>query len=271
MFLPTFVLFLLPVMVFLGMRHAVDVDHVTAIDNLVRLNVATRKARWVGTAFSGGHMSAVLFEMIGIIFFVGTIAGAGGVGALQFWGGIVGASMLGIVGLTNIYSMKKWGRTGSAILSRKIYERTGFLGTLGSGFITGFIFGLGFDTATQISALTLSAVASATAGISIALVLFLFFAIGMIPVDTLDSFVLREGFSRIIGTGVFRLLSYGLSGIALLVAFAESYGVIRSTEVLPPFTGAGLAVALIVSTFVYAYLHGRHEHSGQHELQRQRL
>ncbi len=257
MSLPSLVLFLIPVMVFLGMRHAVDVDHVTAIDNLVRMNNASKESRWIGTSFSAGHMSAVLFEMVAIIFFVGTLVGVGGVGALQFWGGIVGASALGAIGLTNIYSMKRWGKTGSAILARKISERTGFMGTLGTGFATGFIFGLGFDTATQISAITLSAVASATAGITIALFLFAFFAMGMIPIDTLDSFFLREGISKILGTKAFRLLSYGLSAIALLVALAQSYGVLFDTEILPPFTGAVLAVALIASTFAFSIFRNR--------------
>jgi nickel/cobalt transporter (NiCoT) family protein len=250
-------------MVFLGMRHAVDVDHVTAIDNLVRMNNADRRARWIGTAFSAGHMSAVLSEMIIIILFVGTLAGTGGVTQLQFWGGIVGASALGLIGLSNIYSMRKWGKTGSAILAGKIFDRTGFLGTMGSGFVTGFVFGLGFDTATQISAITLSAVASATSGIFIALVLFGFFAAGMIPVDTLDSVFLREGFSKILGTRAFRILSYGLSIIALLVAFTESYGVLLKTEILPPFTGAGLAVSLIGVTFVYAYVRSRQQSQGR--------
>ncbi len=263
MFLPAFVFFLAPVMVFLGMRHAVDVDHVTAIDNLVRMNNANEDARWIGTAFSAGHMSAVLFEMVAIIFFVGTLAGTGGVSQLQFWGGIVGAIALGVIGLSNIYSMKKWGKTGSAILAKKIFVRTGFLGTMGSGFATGFVFGLGFDTATQISAITLSAVASATSGIIIALVLFGFFAAGMIPVDTVDSLFMREGFSKMLGTRAFRILSYGLSAIALLVAFAESYGVVSNTEILPPFTGAGLAVSLIASTFVYAYLKTRQQTRSQ--------
>jgi len=55
------------------------------------------------------------------------------------------------------------------------------------------------------------------------------------------------------------MLSYGLSLVALLVAFAESYGVILNTQLLPPFTGAGLAVSLIAATFVYAYFTGRRE------------
>ena len=53
------------------------------------------------------------------------------------------------------------------------------LGPTGSAIITGIVFGLGFDTATQISAIPLSAFASATLGIQAALPLTSFFAIGM--------------------------------------------------------------------------------------------
>ena len=69
--------------------------------------------------------------------------------------------------------------------------------------VTGLVFGIGFDTATQISALTLSAVASATLGVQIALMLAVFFAMGMILVDTLDSIFVRSAFSKILKTKAF--------------------------------------------------------------------
>jgi nickel/cobalt transporter (NiCoT) family protein len=123
-------------------------------------------------------------------------------------------------------SMKKWGRTGSAILASKVVTRTHFLGPVGSAAITGLIFGFGFDTATQISALTVSAVATATAGVQVAMSLSIFFAIGMILVDTLDSIFVRSAFSKILKTKTFTYMSYALSGVALIVAFAETYSTI---------------------------------------------
>ena len=81
-----------------------------------------------------------------------------------------------------------------------------------SALIAGMVFGLGFDTATQISAITLSAVASATLGVQVALVLAGFFAAGMVPLDTLDSYILRSAFSRIFDTRAFRFMAYSLSG-----------------------------------------------------------
>ena len=145
----------IPSMLMFGMRHALDVDHITAIDNLVRLHGAKKRARWVGTGFSIGHMISVLAEMLLIIYVIGS-ATSSKVDELSLWGGVIGAIALATIGSINIYSMKKWGRTGSAILAGKVSGRTRIFGPFGSALVTGIVFGLGFDTATQISALTLS-------------------------------------------------------------------------------------------------------------------
>jgi nickel/cobalt transporter (NiCoT) family protein len=248
----TFLAISIPSMLMFGMRHALDVDHITAIDNLVRLHNAKEKARWVGTGFSTGHMVSVLVEMLLIVYVIGSAAN-NKVAEFTFWGGVLGAIALATIGAINIYSLKKWGRTGSAILAGKMARRTGLVGPFGSALITGLVFGLGFDTATQISALTLSAVASATLGVQVALILAGFFAIGMIPIDTLDSVVLRSVFSRIFNTKVFRYMAYALSGVALIFAVLESYSVISNSNILPPLTGPILASAIISFAFGYAF------------------
>ena len=246
----TFILISIPTMILLGLRHALDVDHITAIDNLVRLHNATRKSQWIGAGFSLGHMISVLAEMILIIYFIGSITR---VDQLSFWGGVIGAIALGVIGAINIYSMKKWGKTGSAILASKILARIGVMKPFSSALIAGMVFGLGFDTATQISAITLSAVASATLGVQVALVLAGFFAAGMVPLDTLDSYILRYAFSRIFDTRAFRFMAYSLSGAALTVAAVASYETITNSEILPDITGSVLAVTIIVVSFGYAY------------------
>jgi high-affinity nickel-transport protein len=245
-----FVLVSIPAMIILGLRHALDVDHITAIDNLVRRHNAARKARWVGAGFSIGHMVSVLAEMILIIYVIGSVTGAD---VLSFWGSIIGAIALATIGAVNIYSMKRWGKTGSAILASKILARTGMLGPFGSSLVTGLVFGLGFDTATQISAITLSAVASATLGVQVALILAGFFAMGMIPVDTLDSIMLRSAFSRIFDKKGFRYMSFALSGAAMTVAAAASYEILTGSDILPELTGPILAGVIIGSSFAYAF------------------
>ncbi len=245
-----FVLLSIPTMIVLGLRHGVDIDHITAIDNLVRLHNATKKSRWVGASFSSGHMLSVLAEMIFIIYLVGGIIS---LDSVAFWGGIIGAVALGTIAIVNVYSMKKWGKSSSAIIASKILAKTGFLGTSGSAFVTGIVFGLGFDTATQISAISLSAVASATAGIQVALSLAGFFALGMIPIDTLDSVLLRSALSKIFHTKGFKYMSYALSGVALLVAIGESYGILTHANVMPMWIGAALAAGIILTSFAYGF------------------
>lgn len=255
-----FVLVSIPAMIILGLRHALDVDHITAIDNLVRLHNAAKKARWVGAGFSIGHMISILAEMILIIYVIGSVTGAD---VLSFWGGIIGAIALATIGAVNIYSMKRWGKTGSAILASKILARTGMLGPFGSSLVTGLVFGLGFDTATQISAITLSAVASATLGVQVALILAGFFAMGMIPVDTLDSIMLRSAFSRIFDKKGFRYMSFALSGAAMTVAAAASYEILTGSDILPELTGPILAMVIIGSSFAYAFGMSRRRRGSQ--------
>ena len=246
----TFVLISIPTMILLGLRHALDADHITAIDNLVRLHNSSRNSKWVGAGFSLGHMISVLAQMILIIFVIGSIMS---VDQISLWGGVIGAIALGVIGAINIYSMKKWGKTGSAILASQVLSRIGIMKPFSSALITGMVFGLGFDTATQISAITLSAIASATVGIQVALALAGFFAIGMIPVDTLDSILLRSAFSRIFDTGGFRYMAYSLSIAALAVAAFLSYETITNSEILPEMTGPILAAVIILASFGYAY------------------
>ncbi len=248
----SFLILSVPSMIMFGMRHALDVDHITAIDNLVRFHNSKRRARWIGTGFSIGHMISVLLEMLLIIYVIGSALNSK-VNELSLWGGIIGVIALATIGTINIYSMKKWGKTGSAIFASKVSTRTGILGPFGSSLVTGIVFGLGFDTATQISAITLSAVASATLGIQIALILSGFFAIGMIPVDTLDSIILRSMFHRIFDKKGFRYMSYALSGTAMIVAALTSFEIITGLEILPTLTGPVLALVIIGASFGYGY------------------
>ncbi|HXS60761.1 MAG TPA: hypothetical protein VN703_08130, partial [Candidatus Sulfopaludibacter sp.] len=193
-----------------------------------------------------------LAEMLLIIYVIGS-ATSSKVDELSLGGGVIGAIALATIGSINIYSMRKWGKTGSAILASKVATRTGILGPFGSALITGIVFGLGFDTATQISALTLSAVASATLGVQVALILAGFFAMGMIPVDTLDSVVLRSAFHRIFDKKGFRYMSYALSGAAMIIGTLASYGIITGSEILPKLTGPVVAVAIIGVGFGYGF------------------
>src|SRR5215469_16949431 len=247
-----FIASMTPLMIFFGMRHALDVDHITAIDNLVRMHNVRKRSRWVGTGFSLGHSTSIFLELVIIIYVVGSATG-GKIDTLSFWGGLVGAIALGVIGLINFIAMKKWGKTGTAILTGKVVGRIHFLGPLGSSAITGLIFGFGFDTATQISVLTISAVASATAGIEIAMALAVIFAMGMIFVDSMDGIFVCSAFSKILNTKIFKYMSYALSIVALGVAAAKTYSTVYNVDI-PEWIGAVLAVTVIGTGFGYGYL-----------------
>jgi nickel/cobalt transporter (NiCoT) family protein len=245
-----FVAATIPVMILLGVRHALDVDHIAAIDNLVRMHNADRPSRWIGSLFSAGHMLAVCVEMVALVYVVKSLETES---SFELLGGVIGAVALGAIGAVNLYSVKHYGRSGFGMLAQRMTESTRFAGTVGSPLLIGFVFGLGFDTASQISALTVSAVASATQGIQVALLLTAFFASGMIPTDTLDSLVLREVFARMTNSGVFRTMSYVLSILALSIAFLEGTGVVVGVELIPEWSGALVAVSVVSLGLTYAY------------------
>src|SRR5215469_2997502 len=79
----------------MGLRHALDVDHITAIDNLIRFNNASKRAGWVGAGFSSGHMVSILGEMLLMVFVASSIINQGGTFSLS--AGIMGATALGII------------------------------------------------------------------------------------------------------------------------------------------------------------------------------
>lgn len=234
----------------MGLRHALDVDHITAIDNLIRFNNASKRARWVGAGFSSGHMTSILFEMILMVFVASSLINQGGTFSLSV--GLMGAAVLGAIGVLNFYAMKKHGKTSASILAGKILPRAKFMGTMGSSFVVGMVFGLGFDTATQLSAIALSAAATAIGGIVSALEMIAVFGAGMIIMDTLDSVLFRAAFVRTLGTSGFRNLSYALSGTALIIAGTSFYNNITNSDVVPEYTGPALAVGALVCTFAYA-------------------
>ena len=72
---------------------------------------------------------------------------------------------------------------------------------------------------------------------------------GMIPVDTLDSVVLRSAFHRIFDKKGFRYMSYALSGAAIVIAALASYGIITGNEILPKLTGPVIDIGIIGASF----------------------
>ena len=233
----------------MGLRHALDVDHITAIDNLIRFNNASKRSRWCGTGFSAGHMMSILGEMILMAYVATSVIDKGGVFSLTT--GIMGAVALGIIGLVNMVAMKKYGKTAAGILVAKILPKTKSVGIMGQCFVVGTVFGLGFDTATEIAAVTMSAAATVIGGIVTALEMIAVFGIGMVAMDTLDSVLFRDAFIKTHGTAGYRYLSYMLSATALIIAGFGMYETFSNSNVVPEYTGPVLAGSVLACTFTY--------------------
>ncbi len=166
----------------LGMRHAFDADHIAAIDNTTRKLVAENKRPLsVGFWFSLGH-SSIVFGLC-VLLALGVRALAGQVtndkSTLQQVTGLVGTSVSGLfliaLGIVNLVSllaiMRVWRRmrTGEfdeAELEHHL-ENRGIMNRLlrpimksvrhpRHMYAVGFLFGLGFDTATEVSLLVLA-------------------------------------------------------------------------------------------------------------------
>jgi high-affinity nickel-transport protein len=191
-----------------GLRHAVDADHIAAIDNVTRkLMQQGKRPVAVGFSFSLGH-STIVFGLSLVIAFT-SAAIRNHFGAFQSIGGIIGTAVsaffLLAIALANfivflsVYQtfrhVKQGGRFTDENLNL-ILARRGFFGRIFRNlfrliehgwqmYFVGFLFGLGFDTATEVGLLGISAT-QATNGLSIwsILVFPTLFAAGMALVDS---------------------------------------------------------------------------------------
>ncbi|WP_433348488.1 HoxN/HupN/NixA family nickel/cobalt transporter [Microtetraspora malaysiensis] len=235
----------------LGLRHAFDADHLAAIDNTTRklMNDGGRKPISVGFWFALGHSSVV------IILALIVLVSARGIGmltseqstthkVLSFMGTSVSAGFLYLIGVLNlaaligivkVFRKMRQGDFDEAELENRLNSR-GFLNRILGGltrsvrspvqmFPLGLVFGLGFDTATEVTMLVLAGT-GAVGGLPwhAIIVLPLLFAAGMTLLDTLD--------------GTFMNFAYGW-------AFAKP---IRKVYYNITITGLSVAVALIIGT-----------------------
>ena len=193
----------------LGLRHAVDADHIAAIDNVTRkLMQEGQRPLTVGFWFAIGHSGIVLIAAVLIALAASALARVEAAGEI---GGtiatIISATFLfAIAGMNLIILRSVWAafnhvRRGGAYVPEDMDLLLGNRGLLARIFkplfrlVTrpwhmaplGFLFGLGFDTATEVAILGLSA-GQAASGLSLATILIfpLLFAAGMALIDTAD-------------------------------------------------------------------------------------
>jgi high-affinity nickel-transport protein len=218
----------------LGVRHAFDADHIAAIDNTTRrLAERGKPANTVGFWFSLGHSTIVVVLCVLLalgITAIGTSL-ADDSSALRTWTGIIGPTVSGvfllIIAAINIASLRRrHGHAGGPVL-RMLgpFERA--VDRPSRMYVVGLLFGLGFDTATEIGLLALAGAASFGAvPWWAALTLPVLFAAGMSAFDTTQGAVMRRAYSwqpgrRHLGE-VYALVMTGISVVAaVLIAIVQ--------------------------------------------------
>ncbi|MGI8548626.1 MAG: HoxN/HupN/NixA family nickel/cobalt transporter [Gemmatimonadaceae bacterium] len=235
----------------LGLRHALDADHIAAIDNVTRkLMQDGQRPVGVGLFFSLGHSTVVVIASVAIAAtaasFSTQLAAYRGVGGTV--GTIVSATFLLAIAVMNLFILAAVYRAFRTVRSGGRYVEADMNQLLGGGkllarifrplfgmirrswhmYPLGFLFGLGFDTATEIGLLGISA-AEASRGMPVwsILVFPALFTAGMSLVDTTDS-VLMLGAYGWAFTKPIRKLYYNLTITAISVVVATLVGGIES-------------------------------------------
>ena len=236
-----------------GLRHAFDADHIAAIDNVTRkLMQEGRRPVGVGLFFSLGHSTIVVALTIAIT----ATALQDRFEAFKSFGGIVGtlvsAMFLFAIAIANIIVLASVWRTFQTVKSGGrfveedldlILANRGLLGRLFRRFFRlierswqmfplGLLFGLGFDTATEVGLLGISA-SQASQGLSIwsILVFPALFTAGMTLIDTTDSILMLGAYGWAFIKPI-RKLYYNLTITAVSVIVAVIVGGLETLNLI---------------------------------------
>ena len=237
----------------LGLRHAVDADHIAAIDNVTRkLMQEGKRPVAVGFCFSLGHSTVVVLASVAIA--ATAMALKGRFDAFQSVGGVIGTMVsalfllaiaaMNIVILHAVYRSFRRVKAGAPYVDEDLDLLLAGRGLLARLFRPlfllirrswhmyplGFLFGLGFDTATEVGLLGISA-AQASQGLPIwsILVFPALFTAGMALVDTTDSILMLGAYGWAFVKPI-RKLYYNVTitfvsvVVALLVGGTEALG-----------------------------------------------
>jgi nickel/cobalt transporter (NiCoT) family protein len=194
----------------LGLRHALDADHISAIDLMTRRLIATgQRPVTVGTFFSLGHSTIVVITSIVV---AATAAGiAGRFDSFGTVGGIIGTSVsaafLMILGILNAYILYKlvvqirkiirlrpgyeaaeaWKVEGGGVLFRLLKRMFKLIDRPWKMYPLGVLFGMGFDTSSEIALLGISSIQGAKGTPYWVILVFpVLFTAGMCLIDTTD-------------------------------------------------------------------------------------
>jgi high-affinity nickel-transport protein len=250
----------------LGLRHAVDADHIAAIDNVTRKLVQTRVPPVaVGLYFSLGHSTVVVIACAVI-----ASASLALRESIERWhatgnviGTVVSASFLFVIAIANILMLVSMYRAQrGASLAVKGGARAGEMPALQTSWLgrllrpvlalvtqpwhmygLGFLFGLGFDTASEVALLAISASQASSALPFWSVMLFpALFTAGMSLVDTLDGVVMARAYGWAL-TGPSPRVRYNITITLVSVIVALIVGSIQVAALLEQQgVGSGLIV-----------------------------
>jgi len=238
-----------------GLRHAVDADHIAAIDNVTRkLMQEGKRPVSVGFFFSLGHSTIVI--VLSLIVYMTASAFQNQFDSLKDIGGVIGTSIsaffLIAIALANMVILRGVWRSFQEVRKTGRYADQSLDMLMGGGILArifrplfrtisrpwhmypvGFLFGLGFDTATEVALLGVSA-AAATKGLSVgSMAVFpVLFTAGMTLVDTTDGVLMLGAYGWAFIKPV-RKLYYNLTItfvsviVALVVGGIEVLGLLK--------------------------------------------
>lgn len=275
----------------LGLRHAVDADHIAAIDNVTRkLMQDGQRPIATGFWFAIGHSGIIGIASVGIAV---TTSALSRFGAFKEVGGmiatVVSALFLFTIAGMNLHILRSVWRTfahvraGGPYVEEDLDLLLGSRGLLARLFgpifrlvnrswhmaLLGFLFGLGFDTATEVAILGMSANQAAN-GLSLGTILILpvLFACGMALVDTADGVVMlgayewafvkpiRKLYYNITITLISAVVAIVIGGIETLVLIGNKLGLTGwpwslAAELGENFNSIGFA---IIGLFAFCWL-----------------
>jgi nickel/cobalt transporter (NiCoT) family protein len=237
-----------------GLRHAFDADHIAAIDNVTRKLMQEGRPVGVGLFFSLGHSTIVVALTIAIAVATTTLQYR--FEAFKSFGGVVGtlvsALFLFAIAIANVIVLVSVWRTFQTVKSggRFVEEdldlmlaNRGLLGRLfrrlfrliersWQMYPLGVLFGLGFDTATEVGLLGVSAT-QASRGLSIwsILVFPALFTAGMTLLDTTDSILMLGAYGWAFIKPI-RKLYYNLTITAVSVVVAVIVGGLETLNLI---------------------------------------
>ena len=237
-----------------GLRHAFDADHIAAIDNTTRkLLQQGQRPLGVGFFFSLGHSTIVFSLAAGLALAARTVNAE--IPALQGYGVYIGAGVSGtflwIIGILNlivlvdilrIFREMRGGHYDRERLENRLMER-GMMSRFFGRFFRlidhswqmyplGVLFGLGFDTATEVGLIALAAgVATHAVPFFAILSLPILFAAGMCMMDTLDGAFMSHAYAWAFANPI-RKVYYNITVTSLSVVVALAIGTVELLQVL---------------------------------------